>query len=833
MNESKKNVLVLTTWSFRDGLIQSATLPYLKKITGVTGGTVHLVCLEKKSQELTSVQKAAARQELAQWGIVPIFFTYHKMNTLEGLTWVLRIWQLFWLVFQRRIDVIHAFCTPAGAIGYYLSLLTGRELIIDSYEPHADPMAESGAWRKSSLLYKALYSLETKMSKRASWLLAVSRHIDMYMNKRMPGKVDMGKVLYRPLCVDPDLFRKTVPDYSLLNWQKKEKKFIGVYTGRIGGMYYEEEIVNFVKCAIDDWKGDFYFIFCTPVDAGKVTQLFLSQGIPKENFFVGFVPHTEIPRYLSLADFAISFTKPTYSRQFSCPTKNAEFWSMGLPIVMNDAVLDDSNYVRQNPFLGILLNDFTNDSLQGACSRLEAMLPDEGSAEKRRAFISVARSFDIAEDAYQAVYAAGTEARSIRRRPLKKPIRNIVILTTWSYKDALVQSSVMPYLKFIHAIRPGSILYLVTQEASSDIAAGSPERQAVDRFLANQNIVLVAQPYHRFGIRKIIHSVFQFLQLLALILRKDVSHIHCMCTPAGGIGYLLSKLTGRALIIDSYEPHAESMVENGTWGKNSFAFRLLWWLEKKQSKRADYCIAAATGMENYALEKYGVTVRNIGLRPACVDLQKFSRNETAAARIRSELGWNDKLICVYAGKFGGIYLGKEAFDFFRAASDYYGDRFRVLILTPSPDEVLTAFCAASNLPRHSVAWRKVPFEQVPDYLSAADFAFTPVKPVPSKRYCTPIKDGEYWSIGLPVVITDNISDDSAIIEENGIGSVIYTLDNAGYLAAIRKIDNLLAGDRALLRARIRQVAETYRNYDIARLEYEKVYGDTETALIEV
>ena len=53
----------------------------------------------------------------------------------------------------------------------------------------------------------------------------------------------------------------------------------------------------------------------------------------------------------------------------------------------------------------------------------------------------------------------------------------------------------------------------------------------------------------------------------------------------------------------------------------------------------------------------------------------------------------------------------------------------------------------------------VPYNQITDYYQIADFAINPVKPVPSKRYCTSIKDGEYWGMGLPVVITKNISDD--------------------------------------------------------------------------
>lgn len=54
--------------------------------------------------------------------------------------------------------------------------------------------------------------------------------------------------------------------------------------------------------------------------------------------------------------------------------------------------------------------------------------------------------------------------------------------------------------------------------------------------------------------------------------------------PAGALGYVLSKFTGSKLIIDSYEPHAESMVENGTWKKSSLKFKILFWLEKNRAR---------------------------------------------------------------------------------------------------------------------------------------------------------------------------------------------------------------------------------------------------------
>jgi hypothetical protein len=189
------------------------------------------------------------------------------------------------------------------------------------------------------------------------------------------------------------------------------------------------------------------------------------------------------------------------------------------------------------------------------------------------------------------------------------------------------------------------------------------------------------------------------------------------------------------------------------------------------------------------------------------------------------LGWENKIVVVYAGKFGGIYLDKEVFDFFKVAYDYWGDQFRVLLLTAHTDDEIKESCNQAGFPFQLIHKLSVPYHTVAKYLSAADFAITPVKPVPSKKYCTPIKDGEYWAIGLPVVITKNISDDSDIIEKHKGGAVLNGLNKEAYQEAVDTIDKFLQENKYELRMRIRNLAETYRNYEIARVEYNKIYGN--------
>ncbi|HNK42348.1 MAG TPA: hypothetical protein PL002_14260, partial [Flavobacteriales bacterium] len=280
------------------------------------------------------------------------------------------------------------------------------------------------------------------------------------------------------------------------------------------------------------------------------------------------------------------------------------------------------------------------------------------------------------------------------------------------------------------------------------------------------------------------------------------------------------------LVIDSFEPHAEAMVENGTWRRSGMAHRLLFLFERLQARRARVLIAATDGMRAYAARAYGPTTARWYTKPACVDVLRFAEQEVKRPDKLRELGLEGRIVGLYTGKLGGIYLDQEVFDLFRAARDHWGENFRVLLLTPHPVSELEPMMARAGLDRSIFTVRSVPHEEVPGLMGLADFAVTPVKPVPSKRYCTPVKDGEYWALGLPVIITRDISDDSGIIREHGIGSVLESLDRPGYEKAVKEVAALLDGaSRKELYQRIRQIALRYRSSDRAERIYQEIYGE--------
>jgi glycosyltransferase involved in cell wall biosynthesis len=211
------------------------------------------------------------------------------------------------------------------------------------------------------------------------------------------------------------------------------------------------------------------------------------------------------------------------------------------------------------------------------------------------------------------------------------------------------------------------------------------------------------------------------------------------------------------------------------------------------------------------------------VKPACVDFGLFHFDVDGRVQIRRQYGFENKIVCVFAGKFGGTYLDKEVFDFFKMAQNYWGDRFRVLLLTAHNADEIKKYCASALFDYESITHLTVKYEDVHKYLSAADFGLNPVKPTPSKQFCTPMKDGEYWACGLPVVITKGISDDSSIIADNKIGSVICQLNKEGYENAIMQMNELLREGEAL-RSRVQETAKRFRHFAIAEEIYSGIYG---------
>jgi len=402
--------------------------------------------------------------------------------------------------------------------------------------------------------------------------------------------------------------------------------------------------------------------------------------------------------------------------------------------------------------------------------------------------------------------------------------KGVLICTYFSYRDGLTQAYTLPYVRIIRNFIPSQFpVYLLTIEKEK-LRLSEKELSKVRQELTAYGIYLVSLPYVSPGF-SMIRWLPGLFRLILVSYSKRIDTLHGWCTPGGSIALFLSIITRKRLVLDSFEPHAEVMLETGTWPRNSIRFRILFSLEKIMARKSAAQICCTSSMLDYAREKYGCRLSRPMVKPACVSFELFNRFQKNKLISQQSLAFENKFVCIYAGKFGGLYLDDEFFDLIDTARSVIGDRFHLLLLSEESSDRIALQFKVRQIPLCVLTHLHVSHVDVPKWASLADFAVAPYKPVKSRRHAAPIKVSEYWALGLPTVITKGIADDSELVESKRLGSVILELNRVSYVSAINAVLELINIEgKENLAQRIISVAREIRSFAIAERVYRDLYA---------
>lgn len=390
----------------------------------------------------------------------------------------------------------------------------------------------------------------------------------------------------------------------------------------------------------------------------------------------------------------------------------------------------------------------------------------------------------------------------------------ILFLSYWGFSDPLTTATVLPHLRILHARPDVEAIRLVTVERGLNALHVAKLQLPFDAAKISFE-PLLSPPGQSVLVTKT-NDFRRFpseLVAQAAAFRADL--IIARGTPAGALAYLVQRRTGLPFYVESFEPHAEYMRKSGVWRwyDPRYIFQQYW--ENQQKRQATGLMPVA---ENYRrqLIAEGVAAARIITVPCSVNLIDFAFCPSTRQQMRQRLDLADEAVVgVYVGKFGGIYYDEEAFQLFKETADFFGPAFRLLLLTPLPVAQVQAKLVTAGFDLARVIITLAPFAEVPNYLSAADFAFGLHRPTP---YVSPIKVGEYWASGLPVLLTDGVGDDSGIIAAEG-GGAVFNLAQAGSVQqALRRIQVQLVNSEH--RSIIHELAVKHRSVERAREAYE-------------
>lgn len=403
MFQSISHTLYLCYFGLREPLVQTQVLPYLREIKKLSGLKVSILTFEPEPElKWTAEDIENEKKKLADEGISWHFLKYHKRPSAPATFYDILCGAYFaWkLARKENVDVFHGRVHIPTLMGWIANKFLRRKpkLLFDIRGFFPEEYIDAGIWKADSAVYKVLKYLEKKLLRDADGFVVLTEKAREIL---FPGSKDSGTdklgrpVEVIPCCVDLKRFNLDL-EKSRNEMREKLKikdRFVIVYVGSFGGFYMTKETADFFHAAKKNDPQTFALIL-TQSDPEMIAPLLHERGFSPEDYFIRKVKPAEIPDYLSTADAALSFIKPSYSKLASSPTKNAEYLACGLPLIVNDKVGDTKEQVEDDR-TGVVISEFSDAEFENALTKIAEIRADGSSIQRSKD--SAEMRFDLEE----------------------------------------------------------------------------------------------------------------------------------------------------------------------------------------------------------------------------------------------------------------------------------------------------------------------------------------------------------------------------------------------------------------------------------------------------
>jgi glycosyltransferase involved in cell wall biosynthesis len=255
--------------------------------------------------------------------------------------------------------------------------------------------------------------------------------------------------------------------------------------------------------------------------------------------------------------------------------------------------------------------------------------------------------------------------------------------------------------------------------------------------------------------------------LLVFTLLKRIDILHCRSYPVAWSAMVLRRVLPIRLVFDPRSDFPEESVTAGKWSANSPTYRAWKLLERALLGRADATVAIT---DSY-VDHFGRAApeARFCLIPNNVDTNRFRRDNAFRAAFRDSRGLTEEtLVFCYEGSMGGDWHNPGPYADFIVGLRKLRRPHWFLFITPDT-RTLTAALARQGVRQEEYGIVTSGFEEVPSYLSAADFG-TMFMTVP--KIALGVKTVEYLAAGLPLIVNTNAAGAAEIVRRYQVGLVL-------------------------------------------------------------
>lgn len=229
--------------------------------------------------------------------------------------------------------------------------------------------------------------------------------------------------------------------------------------------------------------------------------------------------------------------------------------------------------------------------------------------------------------------------------------------------------------------------------------------------------------------------------------------------------------------------HLHTLLPNKLTQKTAAQF------EKQTLKHADQIFVINKGLKDYAVEMGG-DANKISIIPAGVDLEKFNPNVDGSL-IREKYGVKKDDILLFF--MGWIYDFSGMKEVAEGLSTIDNEKIKLMIVGEGDlYKPLLKMKSEKNLNDKLILTGKIPFEEIPKHVAAADICLLPAYKNETMMNIVPIKIYEYMAMEKPVIATDLPGIQKEFGFDNGINYIensVDVLDKALWLKDTSKVKN--------------------------------------------
>ena len=400
-------VLYITYDGILDQLGGSQILPYIYGIAK-NKNKVHILSFEKKVRycRYSKTTKKNLSSKSIDW--TPLSFT-------SGLGIIGKIFDLFKMYitalvlnYSKSFDVIHARGHISAEVGLFLKNLFKTKLIFDFRGLWVDERVDKGGWKLSRPIDRLQYLIYKRKERK---LLRSSDRLVVLTKSVIPELLRLGvrkkeKITVIPCCSDFDHFK--IFDSNLKHETRAsigipKNAFVIGYLGSVGKMYRLDAYLDLFSLSLQQRNDIFGLVITNQVSEFSNLIREYNKKLSK-NLIIIPAERNEVPRLLSCIDVITSFIEPTYSKISSSPTKIAEAFAEGIPVISNTGIGDTEEIIS---FVkgGLTIPDFSYQSIKNAYLNLDnvAKLGGLELRQRSKTILSLKRANSLYRNVYKDI----------------------------------------------------------------------------------------------------------------------------------------------------------------------------------------------------------------------------------------------------------------------------------------------------------------------------------------------------------------------------------------------------------------------------------------------